>query len=239
MGAGPARQRAARRLEAFVAAECGRRLGAFKRLADAVSSGAIRGLARGVAWRLIEAGGTLDRRALGDDLTSLSKVERRTLRALGVRIGAFCVDIPSLRTPDAASLVQAFAGASPSTVRAMGLVGKLEVAGVPIPARDLERLDDLLRRAPRRGGGAILTDPALSSLGWSAGPQPPQVLRGLGLKPSRGANAHDPWAWRRPAIKPRDTAVISPPLSPFAALAALKSPPKRRSRRRRPKVTHG
>ncbi len=238
MGAGPARQRAARRLEAFVAVECGRRLGAFKRLADAVSSGAIRGLARGVAWRLIEAGGTVDRRSLGDDLTSLSKVERRALRALGVRISAFCVDIPSLRTPDAALLLQAFAGASPSTARALGLVGKLEVAGVALPAKDLERLDDLLRRAPRRGSGAILTDAARESLGWTPA-EAARVLRGLGLKPSRGANAHDPWAWRRPAVKPRDTTVTSPPLSPFAALATLKSPPKRRSRRRRAKVTHG
>ena len=58
---GPAaeRARAARRLEAFVAAEAARRLGDFRRLGEAVASGDLKGLARGLAYRLIEAGGAI------------------------------------------------------------------------------------------------------------------------------------------------------------------------------------
>ena len=61
LGPEPTRARAARRLEAFVAAEAGRRMVALKRLIDAVTDGAVKGLARGVAYRIIEAGGAIAR----------------------------------------------------------------------------------------------------------------------------------------------------------------------------------
>ena len=56
------RERAARRLEAFVAAEACRRLGALKLLKAAIADGRLKGLARGLAYQLVEQFGVLDRR---------------------------------------------------------------------------------------------------------------------------------------------------------------------------------
>src|SRR5206468_3980126 len=83
----------ARRLEAFVAAEAGRRLGSLRRLETALRDGRLTGLRRGLAYRLIEAGGVLDRREAEADLKALSQAERRALRTLGVRIGAFSLHL--------------------------------------------------------------------------------------------------------------------------------------------------
>ena len=73
MGPEPARERARRRLEAFLAGEASRRLAPLKRLEDAVGQGALRGLARGVAYRLMEAGGVLARREVATELAALSQ----------------------------------------------------------------------------------------------------------------------------------------------------------------------
>ena len=86
-GAAEVRERAARRLEAFVAGQAAERLATLKRLEAAIGSGNLKGLARGLAWRLVEAGGVLDRRTVEADLVHLSKAERRALRELGVTIG--------------------------------------------------------------------------------------------------------------------------------------------------------
>ena len=99
LGAAPARERAARRLEAFLAAEAGRQLPSLRRLEAAVASGALKGLPRGLAYRMIEAGGVLARAGVEAELASLSQGERRSLRMLGVRIGAFALFVPELAGP--------------------------------------------------------------------------------------------------------------------------------------------
>ena len=84
LGPEAARQRAGQRLEAFVASEATRRLAGLRKLETAVAEGRIKGLARGLAFRLIEAGGVLDRAQARTETRSLSPVERRALRGLGV-----------------------------------------------------------------------------------------------------------------------------------------------------------
>ncbi len=79
LGPEPARERAVRRLEAFVAAEAGRSLGALRRLETALSDGRLKGLARGIGYRLVEAGGVIDRRAARADVKALSQAERRSM----------------------------------------------------------------------------------------------------------------------------------------------------------------
>jgi ATP-dependent RNA helicase SUPV3L1/SUV3 len=76
---------------------------------SAVAEGTVKGLARGLAFRLIEAGGVLDRASVRAEAKELSQVERRTLRGLGVRLGAFSVFMPGLFKPQARALVQALA----------------------------------------------------------------------------------------------------------------------------------
>ena len=57
LGPAPARERARRRIEAWAAAEAGRALRDLRRLKQAVETGSLKGLPRGIAFRLIEAGG--------------------------------------------------------------------------------------------------------------------------------------------------------------------------------------
>ncbi len=232
LGATPARARAARRLEAFVAAEAGRKLGALKRLSDAVAGGTLRGLARGLAYRLIEAGGVIDRRTVATELRALSQGERRVLRGLGVRIGAFCLYLPSQLQTDAVLFSNAFASRA-SPTRALGLRGQMSVGSHAVSVATLERLDEALRNGPRRGEAVILDDAALSALGWTAA-EANSILRGLGFAPTGKAQPGAPVAWRRRRPSPPRPVTPSPPgASPFSVLAALQTPPARKPRPRR------
>ena len=108
-GAEPQRERAARRLEAFAAAEASRRLAALKHLKEAIGDGRLKGLARGLAYQLVEQAGALDRRAAESRIRALSRHERRMLKGLGVRFGAFSLYLPSLLTPESQLVGAAYA----------------------------------------------------------------------------------------------------------------------------------
>ena len=242
---GPAavRERAARRLEAFLAAEAGRRLPALRALEAAVASGRLKGLPRGLAYQLIESGGVLRRAGLGAELRSLSQAERRALRTLGVRIGAFAIYLPELAgaarsfaapfaqaaapdwRPMQAAVAPLPAGLPP---RALGLRGLVAAGRCAVPVEALERLDELLRGARRQGDGVLFSDQAREELGWSEA-DAEAVLRGLGFA-SAGHGAER--VWRRRREKAQTTATTVAPLSPFAALASLKPSPGRRRRRK-------
>ena len=253
LGPAAARERAARRLEAFLSAEAGRRLGPLRRLEAALTEGQLKGLARGVAYRLIEAGGIVDRRPLEADLRVLSPAERRALRGLGVRLGAFSVYLPGLLGDPARRFASAFAAVSMShwrprhdavsdlptpapTAPVLAAYGLRAVGGLAAPVAALERLDALLRAAPRQSGAALLSDQAVEALGWTPA-QAREIMRGLGFSPVGKSAPGQPTAWRlRRAAEPSKPAQAKPH-SPFAALAALSAPgtplPKRRRPRRR------
>src|SRR5579872_5549 len=249
LGAAAARERAARRLEAFLAAEAGRRLPSLRRLEEAVASGTLKGLPRGLAYRLIEAGGVLPRAGLEAELKSLSQAERRALRSLGVRLGAFSLFLPEL-TGAGRSFAHAFALAAapdwrpadaaavvlPSPrppARAVGLRGLASVGPLAAPAERLERLDELLRAAHRQGEGVLFSDQAREELGWSE-PEARAILRGLGYAPV-GRGPGQVWRRRPEPRGPRKRAG-EPHASPFAALARLTARPRPR---RRAKQAHG
>ncbi|HZZ35113.1 MAG TPA: phosphonate-binding protein, partial [Caulobacteraceae bacterium] len=257
LGPEPARTRAARRLEAFVAAEAGVRLPALRRLEEAIAGGAVKGLPRGLAYRLLEAGGVLDRRTVEADLKSLSQAERRALRSLGVRIGAFSVCLPSLLSDRARPFAAAFARqAAPdwrpsdgvtrlpspaAPARALGLRGLVAVGPMAVSVEALERFDELLRGAAKQGAGVLFSDQAREELGWSE-EEARLILRGLGFVVVGKPKAGEPVAWRR-AAAPKTSAIRSPRpahASPFAALAALRPAPTRARRaRRKPRRDHG
>ncbi|MEO8925782.1 MAG: helicase-related protein [Caulobacteraceae bacterium] len=256
LGPAVARARAARRLEAFVAAEAGRRLATLERLGKAVVAGTVKGLARGLAYRLIEAGGVVDRRAVAGDVAALSKAERRALKALGVRIGAFTLFLPAQLTADARAFAGAFAlqaapdwrapGPGPHRLadpalppRALGLRGLAVAGGLVVPVEALERLDEALRAAVRQGGGRILSDQARAKLGWNEA-EADEIMRGLGFSPLAGDGRGRPATWRRAKFPPAPARPLKTvPASPFAALAALKAAPGRARRPRRPRVRAG
>lgn len=245
LGPGAARERATRRLEAFLASEAARRLGPLRKLESAISSGKIRGLARGIAYRLLEAGGVLDRALVRTEAKALSQVERRTLKSLGVRLGAFSLYMPALLKPSALAFAQGFTPREgrPSDGRLTGPVppptvlaafGLRAVGGYAVPVETLERLDALLRGAAKPG---LLSTEAREELGWDE-TQAKDIMRALNFAPTHKAKPGEPVVWRRRGEKPKLQPAPKPsPHSPFAALAALKepppAPPQRRPRRRR------
>ncbi|RZJ75874.1 MAG: phosphonate-binding protein, partial [Brevundimonas sp.] len=230
LGPPPARDRAQRRIEASLASEAGRALRDLRRLKSAVESGALKGLPRGIAFRLLEAGGLIDRRDVERDLAALSQVERRTIKAFAIRVGTHSVWLPGALKPRGRALSQAFAAAEPFRARPTGLSllpipapspRALSAFGVraagrwAVPVEDLERASD-----SRRENKGNLSDEALKSLGWTAGD-----ARAIwtALKTVR---AQMPDREGRPiAIRPD---------SPFAKLAELTARPEP-ARRRRPK----
>jgi ATP-dependent RNA helicase SUPV3L1/SUV3 len=253
-----ARERAVQRLEAFLAAEASRKLRALKKLQAASENGALKGLAWGIAWRLIQAGGVLDRAEAAGDIRALSQAERRSLQVLGVRFGAFSLFLPSLLKPEALAFNAAFAPAperswapAPSAIvplphpapsaQALARRGLRAAGSFAVPVESLERLDALLRAAPRQDGGQALSDEVIASLGWTPA-QAQSVLRGLGFAPTAKVKANETIAWRRrrSADAPARDHVAAGDGSPFSALAALKpapatSAPKRRRRPRGPR----
>jgi ATP-dependent RNA helicase SUPV3L1/SUV3 len=101
-----------------------------------------------------------------------------------------------------------------------------------VHAAKLERLNDILRNAPRRRGAPILTDASRESLGWKPA-EAIQILRGLGFRPVRGVDAGEPMAWRRPQSKRVEAPTEAKSPSQFAVLQTLRISPGRKSRQRR------
>jgi ATP-dependent RNA helicase SUPV3L1/SUV3 len=256
LGPEPARARAARRLEAYLAAERVRRLPARHRIEAALDDGALRGLARGVAYRLAEAGGVLDRREVAADLKALSPAERRALKALGVRLGAFSLWTPELERPRARTLACALAepeapgfrapsgrvtvlaaDLSPGLAQALAARALRALDGLAVPVAALERLDELLREGAGTGRARVLSEADLVLLGWSA-EEAERILKALGYIRTQATRAGAPTAWLAPRteVAPKVSA-NGPAATPFAVLAALKPEPVRTARRPRRRKT--
>lgn len=232
LGPVAARERAQRRLEAWLAAEAGRALKPLKRLKTAIESGALKGLPRGLAFRLLETGGIIDRREVDRDLAALSQVERRTLRTFGVRMGVHSIWLPALLKGRSRALAQAFtAGAhfrpggqtltllpdpapTPRHLSALGLRAAGQFAA---PVDLLEGLTE--RRARRKGS---LSDEDLAELGLTSAEA---GALSASLKTTRARQPDRPGQTPKPV---KD--------SPFAALSVLTAPPPAgRAKRRRPR----
>ncbi|WP_269714165.1 helicase-related protein [Caulobacter sp. NIBR2454] len=242
LGPAAARERALRRLEAFLSAERGRRLAPLIKLEAALADGRLKGLARGVAHRLIEAGGVLDRREVEAELKALSVEERRELKTLGVKIAAFSIYLPKLLKPEALAFARATAPAMdwaavpgelavlpdpPPPPRALAARGLQAVARYAVPVEQLEALDTALRESFKPGRGLMLSDEQQKALGWSPR-EVDLILRALNFTSVAKAKPGQPTLWRRRAGEPAETAAQAPVVvtdSPFAALAALRAPP--------------
>jgi len=248
LGDPSARERAERRLDAFLAGEVDRQLPGLRKLARALSGGELKGLPRGLAHRLLEAGGVLDKRAVDTDLKALSQAERRALKGLGVRIGAFSLYLPSVLRDEALSTVRALTpggwrgqserlAAAPSPTpdaRALSANGLRLVGKYVAPVEMLERLDALLREG-QKPGGVVLTDAARDTLGWTPA-EAAAVLRALDYTPALRPKEGDPILWKRRGAQRPEPKVTARPDSPFAALARLTEPPPRRKKPRRRKA---
>jgi ATP-dependent RNA helicase SUPV3L1/SUV3 len=101
------RGRVQERMQSYVAERIGSHLRDLIALAAAAAStqeGGLNGLARGVAFRLVENFGAMSRAQFGDELKQLDQSERAKLRGLGVRFGEYTLFMPALLKPTPARL---------------------------------------------------------------------------------------------------------------------------------------
>ncbi|SFO48221.1 ATP-dependent RNA helicase SUPV3L1/SUV3 [Mesorhizobium sp. NFR06] len=99
---GPARDKVAARAERFVNFQIETLL---KPLVDLKNADQLSGIARGIAFQLVEHFGLINRRDIADEMKSLDQEGRAALRRLGVRFGAYHVFVPALIKPAPAGLV--------------------------------------------------------------------------------------------------------------------------------------
>ncbi len=99
---GPAREKVQERLALWLKAHIDT---ALKPLRDLEAAEGLEGLARGVAFRLIESLGILERQEVAEDVRQLDQPMRASLRKLGVRFGAYHIYIPALLKPAPGQLI--------------------------------------------------------------------------------------------------------------------------------------
>jgi ATP-dependent RNA helicase SUPV3L1/SUV3 len=99
---GPARDKVAARAERFVNYQIESLL---KPLVDLKNADQITGIGRGIAFRLVEEFGLINRRDIAEDVKALDQAGRAALRRLGVRFGAYHIFVPALVKPAPAGLV--------------------------------------------------------------------------------------------------------------------------------------
>ena len=93
---GASRESVEARLNAWLKAHVEKLLGPLAELAAATD---VTGIARGVAFQLVEALGVLDRTQVADEVKALDQPARASLRKYGVRFGAYHIYLPALLKP--------------------------------------------------------------------------------------------------------------------------------------------
>ncbi|HYA07314.1 MAG TPA: helicase-related protein [Xanthobacteraceae bacterium] len=179
------------RLDAFVKSHIEKLLGPLVELAAAAD---VTGIARGVAFQLVEALGVLDRQRVADEVKSLEQPARATLRKYGVRFGAYHIYLPALLKPAPRSLAAQLWALRHDGPEAKGLDDLLHLAGSGRTSIRVNREIDpaLYRTAGYRvcGERAVrvdilerLADLIRPALAWrdGAGAKPPGAVAGGGF----------------------------------------------------------
>jgi ATP-dependent RNA helicase SUPV3L1/SUV3 len=99
---GPPRDKVQDRLDLWLADHCAALL---KPLFDLQASADLAPAARGVAFRLVENLGVIERAEIADDVRALDQTMRAGLRRLGVRFGAWHIYVPLLLKPGPSQLL--------------------------------------------------------------------------------------------------------------------------------------
>jgi ATP-dependent RNA helicase SUPV3L1/SUV3 len=98
-------------------------------LFDLAKAEDITGIARGIAFQLIEALGVLERQKIAAEMKDLDQPSRATLRKYGVRFGAYHIYIPALLKPAARALASLLWAEKQSNVDMSALSGAQHLAG--------------------------------------------------------------------------------------------------------------
>ena len=89
----------------------------------------ITGIARGVAFQLVEALGVLERQRVADEVKGLEQPERASLRKYGVRFGAYHIYLPLLLKPAPRALAAQLWALAHDGPQSKGLDDLLHLAG--------------------------------------------------------------------------------------------------------------
>jgi ATP-dependent RNA helicase SUPV3L1/SUV3 len=180
------------RLDQWIKSHIEKLLGPLFELSNAAD---ITGIARGIAFQLVEALGVLDRQRVADEVKGLQQPERASLRKYGVRFGAQSIYIPALLKPAPRSLAAQLWALSHEGQETKGLDDLLHLAGSGRTSIQVNREIDagLYRCAGYRvcGERAVRVDilerladlirPALAWRGGTAGPKPAAAFPGGGF----------------------------------------------------------
>ncbi|MEM8797562.1 MAG: helicase-related protein [Pseudomonadota bacterium] len=125
---GAERERVETRLKLWIETHLGTVLQPLMELRKAED---LSGLARGLAFRLVESLGVIDRRDVADDVKNLDQDARASLRKFGVRFGAYHIFIPALLKPAPAGLVALLWGLKQDKLdnKGIGEIPALSAAG--------------------------------------------------------------------------------------------------------------
>ncbi len=196
------------RLKDFVAAKIEGLLGplvALQNAANSESDEGLKGLTKGVAYRLVENFGATSRTQFGDDLKQIDQEERSKLRKIGVRFGEFTLYMPAILKPAPASFLTLLwalwterkltdvpppaAGRvsvmmSENLPHAYYYAGGYRPSGVRAVRIDmLERLAGLIRTARNEGGrDGFEANAQMMSLVGCSGEDFEAILRSLGFR---------------------------------------------------------
>jgi len=114
------------RLNAWLKAHIEKLLGPLFELAAAAD---VTGIARGVAFQLVEALGVLERQRVAEDVKGLEQPARATLRKYGVRFGAYHIYLPGLLKPAPRALAAQLWALRHEGLESKGLDDLLHIAG--------------------------------------------------------------------------------------------------------------
>jgi ATP-dependent RNA helicase SUPV3L1/SUV3 len=189
---GAPREAVEARLDTWVKSHIEKLLGSLFGLAAAAD---ISGIARGVAFQLVEALGVLDRQRVADEVKGLEQPERANLRKYGVRFGAYHIYLPLLLKPAPRALAAQLWALAHDGTQNKGLDDLLHLAGSGRTSIPVNREIDaaLYRVAGYRvcGERAVRVDilerladlirPALAWREGASGNKPPGAIAGGGF----------------------------------------------------------
>ncbi len=204
-GAADALEATRLRLSIWIVEHVKRNLAALTALETQLNTAELTAPARGLAWRVLEAGGSIDLR--GDDVpVRLSNEEREALKGWGIRVGRVAAYAPEALKPAKQALLAtlfsvagdtdipvAAAGAGSFdlasgdgwTDAALAINGYLRFGPRAIRADLAERLGwEIAKRRKEAGKNVFELPPELASIVSSSGEVFPDIVRGYGLAPA-------------------------------------------------------